>query len=69
MRKFSKRVLAVTLSTAMVFSLAACNKSDNSNDTTTSGSQNESNVESTSGNEEPSSTPAADGATYTLCTR
>ena len=65
MRKFSKRVLAVTLSTAMVFSLAACNRSDNGNDTTTSGSQNESNVESTSGNEEPSSTPAADGATYT----
>ncbi len=65
MRKFSKRVLAVTLSTAMVFSLAACNKSDNSNDTTTSGSQSESNVESTSGNEETSSTPAADGATYT----
>ena len=29
MRKFSKRVLAVTLSTAMVFSLAACNKSNN----------------------------------------
>lgn len=30
MRKFSKRVLAATLSTAMVFSLAACNKADNS---------------------------------------
>lgn len=35
MRKLGKRILAATLSAAMVFSLAACNKKDNPDDTTT----------------------------------
>lgn len=67
MRKFSKRVLAATLSTAMVFSLAACNKADNSA-TTASGAESSSasGTETTKGNEETTTAaPAADGATYT----
>lgn len=53
MRKFSKRVLAVTLSTAMVFSLAACNKSNNNpTDSTTSQSQTGESTSATDGSGE-----------------
>ena len=61
MRKFSKRVLAVTLSAAMVFSLAACNKSDsNGTTTTTAGTTAEGTTD-----EGTTNAPVADGATYT----
>lgn len=53
MRKFSKRVLAVTLSTAMVFSLAACNKSNNNpTDSTTSQGQTGESTSATDGSSE-----------------
>lgn len=60
MRKFSKRVLAVTLSAAMVFSLAACNKSDSNETTTTAGTTAEGTTD-----EGTTNAPVADGATYT----
>lgn len=60
MRKFSKRVLAVTLSAAMVFSLAACNKSDSNGTTTTAGTTAEGTTD-----EGTTNAPVADGATYT----
>ena len=60
MRKFSKRVLAVTLSAAMVFSLAACNKSDSNGTTTTAGTTAEGTTD-----EGTTNAPVADGTTYT----
>lgn len=59
MRKFSKRVLAVTLSSAMVFSLAACNKTDSNGTTTTVGNDSSTTeTTSTSGSNEETTTGA-----------
>ncbi|MBQ9119168.1 MAG: peptide ABC transporter substrate-binding protein [Lachnospiraceae bacterium] len=52
MRKFSKRVLSVALSTAMAFSLVACGSKDDSNKDSGNGTENTGNTgsESTGGN-------------------
>lgn len=67
MRKFSKRVLALTLSATMVFSLAACNKNSGNETTTTSaeGTSADATTQGTSEEQTTTATPVADDATYT----